>query len=251
MQPLEYFTRRASVRRFDPRRHISDETLQSIVESAAHAPNTGNMQLYSVVATRLPEMKERVSHLHYDQPAAKGADVILTICADTRRFRAWCDARRANSGLDNFGGRLAAVVDASIFAQQLVTIAEMQGIGTCCLGTAMYNVDDFCKLLNLPEGVVPVLGIAMGYPEGEFPAVSDRLPAEAILHFESYSDPTASDIDRFYAEKEALPESAVFISENGKETLAQVYADIRYPAALNRTVGEAMLRHLCPADSES
>lgn len=247
MQTLDYFDNRASVRRFDPGRHISVETLGKIVKSAAHAPNTGNMQLYSVVATRLPEMKRQVSKLHYDQPAAKGADVLLTVCADTRRFKAWCDARSAETGLDNFGGRIAAVVDASIFAQQLVTIAEMQGIGTCYLGTAMYSVDEFCRVLNLPEGVIPVIGIALGYPDGEHPAASDRLPSDAILHFESYTDPTAADIDRIYAEKEALPESSGFISENGKETLAQVYADIRYPADLNKAVGEAMLRHLSPA----
>lgn len=217
MQIPEYFENRASVRRFDPQRHISDETLTEIVKSAAHAPNTGNMQLYSVVATRLPEMKRQVSQLHYDQPAAKGADVLLTVCADTRRFKAWCDARAAKTGLDNFGGRLAAVVDASIFAQQLVTIAEMLGIGTCYLGTAMYNVDDFCRLLNLPEGVVPVVGIALGYPEGERPAAADRLPADSILHFESYADPTAADIDRIYAEKEALPESVRFHSRKRQD----------------------------------
>lgn len=245
MDTKKYFNERATVRSFDPERHISDATLREIVEAAAHAPNTGNMQLYSVIVTRQPEMKAQVSRLHYDQPAAKGADVLLTVCADTRRFGAWCANRKAESGLDNFGGRLSAVVDASIFAQQIVTIAEMQGIGCCYLGTAMYNVDDFCRLLHLPEGVVPVTGIAMGYPaEGKASAPADRLPVEAVMHSETFSDYTAADIDRFYAGKEALPESAGFISENGKETLAQVYADVRYPRALNETVGDAMLRHL-------
>lgn len=244
MQNKDYFLNRASVRNFDPDRHISDDTLREIVQLAEHAPNTGNMQLYCAVATRAPEMKAKVSKLHYDQPAAKGADVLLTVCADTRRFKAWCDARDAQTGLDNFGGRLSSVVDAAIFAQQLVTIAEMQGIGSCYLGTAMYNVDDFCRLLDLPEGVVPVVGIALGYPAGKLPLPSDRLPEDSILHFEKYADPSPSDIDRIYAEKEALEESAKFIAENSKQTLAQVYADVRYPADLNKAVGEAMLRHL-------
>ena len=241
---MEYFSSRATVRTFDPARHIAEETLREIVEKAAHAPNTGNMQLYSVVSTRDSGMKAKVSKLHYDQPAAKGADVLLTVCADTRRFDAWCEARDAQSGLNNFGGRLSAVVDASIFAQQIVTIAEIMGIGCCYLGTAMYNADDFCQLLHLPEGVIPVVGIAMGYPLHEEAKGSDRLPADAILHEETYSDYTPADIDRIYKEKESLPESEGFIKENSKSTLAQVYADIRYPAELNKAVGEKMLRQM-------
>ena len=240
----QYFATRSSVRTFDASRHITDETLREIVDLASHAPNTGNMQLYSVVATHSADLKKALAALHYNQPAATGADILLTVCADTRRFAAWCDARQAVSGLENLGGRLSALVDASIFAQQIVTVAELSGIGCCYLGTAMYNVDDFCRALELPKGVVPVVGIAMGYPAGERPAPSDRLPVEAILHNEKFVDYTSDAIDEFYYNKESLPESAMYIAQNGKETLAQVYADVRYPNDLNVTVGEAMLRHL-------
>ena len=36
------------------------------------------------------------------------------------------------------------------------------------------------------------------------------------------------DIDRLYAYKESLPENKQFILENNKETLAQVFTDVRY-----------------------
>ena len=36
------------------------------------------------------------------------------------------------------------------------------------------------------------------------------------------------DIDRLYAYKESLPENKQFIAENNKETLAQVFTDVRY-----------------------
>lgn len=239
-----YFGRRATVRIFDRSRHIGDSTLRDIIALAAQAPNTGNMQLYSVVATRGEELKKELAALHYNQPAAAGADVLLTVCADTRRFAAWCDAREAKSGLDNLGGRLSALVDASIFAQQIVTIAEMGGLGCCYLGTATYNVDGFCNALELPQGVIPVVGIAMGYPVGDIPLPSDRLPVDAILHDEEFTDYTPEQIDSYYAAKEALPESTGFVKMNNKKTLAQVYSDIRYPRDLNDAVGTAMLKHL-------
>lgn len=237
---LDFFTQRATVRVFD-NRHVSDETITALVKAAAHAPNTGNMQLYSVVATTSEEGRQRLAPLHFNQPAATGAPVLLTVCADIRRFGQWCAARDAQTSLDNFGGYLSAITDAAIFAQQLVTAAELNGLGCCYLGTATYNVQGFVDALNLPDGVLPLVGIALGYPAEQEHPVSDRLPVDAILHNETYHDATPEDIDRYYAAKEALPESKVFIDENGKQTLAQVFADIRYPRALNVSVGEAVL----------
>ena len=40
--------------------------------------------------------------------------------------------------------------------------------------------------------------------------------------------PTAESIDRDYALKESLPENKAFVEVNKKETLAQVFADVRY-----------------------
>lgn len=240
---LNFFTRRSTVRVFD-NRPVSDETITALVEAAAHAPNTGNMQLYSVVATTSEEGRQRLAPLHFSQPAATGAPVLLTVCADIRRFGQWCSARDAHTGLDNFGGYLSAITDAAIFAQQLVTAAEQNGLGCCYLGTATYNVQGFVDALNLPEGVLPLVGIALGYPAEQEHPVSDRLPVEAVLHHEVYHDATPEDIDRYYAAKEALPESKVFIDENDKQTLAQVFADIRYPRALNESVGETVLARI-------
>lgn len=240
---LDFFTRRVTVRVFDGR-PVADETIAALVEAAAHAPNTGNMQLYSVVATTTDEGRQRLAPLHFNQPAATGAPVLLTVCADIRRFGQWCAERNAQTGLDNFGGYLSAITDAAIFAQQIVTAAEQNGLGCCYLGTATYNVQGFVDALGLPEGVLPLVGIALGYPAEHEHPLSDRLPVEAVLHREKYHDATPQDIDRYYAAKEALPESKVFIEENGKETLAQVFADVRYPRALNESAGAAILSRI-------
>lgn len=239
---MDFFMNRATVRRFDSK-PVDPAVIKALVEAAAHAPNTGNMQLYSVVVTTSEEGLKRLAPLHFNQPAATGAPVLLTVCADIRRFGEWCEAREAHSGLENFGGWLSAITDAAIFAQQLVTAAEADGLGACFLGTATYNVDGFREALGLPEGVLPLVGISLGYP-AEKPEPSDRLPVEAILHEERYHDATPEDIDRWYARKEEFEASAGFIEENGKKTLAQVYSEVRYPRALNEQVGTAVLRNI-------
>ena len=83
------------------------------------------------------------------------------------------------------------------------------------------------EALELPELVFPITTVTVGWPE-EIPAQVDRLPLEAIVHEETYHDYTSADIDRLYAYKESLPENKQFVAENNKETLAQVFTDVRY-----------------------
>lgn len=67
---------------------------------------------------------------------------------------------------------------------------------------------------------------------------TDRLSLEAIVHEETYHDYTPGDIDRLYAYKESLPENKQFILENNKETLAQVFTDVRYKKEDNEVMSE-------------
>ena len=75
--------------------------------------------------------------------------------------------------------------------------------------------------------MVPVLTVTLGWPD-EAPEQTDRLPVEAILHAGHYRDYTAEDIDRIYADKEALPESSYFVELNGTDNLAQVFTRFRF-----------------------
>lgn len=79
---------------------------------------------------------------------------------------------------------------------------------------------------------MPVATITVGYPD-EYPPQVDRLPIEGILHEELYHDYTKEDIDRIYRYKESLPENHQFIKENHKETLAQVFTEVRYKKSDN------------------
>lgn len=235
------FASRGSVREFDSARPVSDELLDELLEAAAHAPNTGNMQLYSVIVTRQEPLKSELAQLHFNQPAAKNCSALLTFCADTARFDAWCRENEAASGLNNFGGAITAVVDTAIFAQQFAQLAELNGLGTCFLGTATYSAAGFIEKLGLPQGVVPVLGLAVGFP-AKAAEPSDRLPLDAIRHNETFHSYNGENIRRWYEMKENLPESKNFLKINNKKTLAQIYAEIRYPEPLNKALGDDMLR---------
>lgn len=236
---LTYFKNRHTCRTFTDT-DISDAKIKELLELAAHAPTTGNMQLYSVVITRDAAQKVLLAPAHFSQPAFMNAPVVLTFCADLNRFVKWCEARNAVPGFDNFQSLMSALLDTVILAQQFVTVAEMDGIGTCYLGTTTYNPDKIAEILHLPHRVVPITTLAIGYASGNYED-TDRLDVDAFVHSEKYRDYSDDDINRIYSEKEKREDSHRFIIENNKSTLAQVFTDVRYPAKNNEHFSKVLL----------
>lgn len=238
----DYFLERKSIRKFS-KKEVSEELLERVLSRAMKAPTTGNMQLYSVIVTRGEEERKLLAPLHFSQPAATGAPVILTVCADLYRFTRWCEVSDANAGFDNFLSFTSAFADATIFAQQVVTIAEMEGLGTCYLGTVTYNAPEIASLLGLPKMVVPVACIAMGWPEEEGEA-TERLALSGILHKERYHSPNDEEIMDIYKIKEEFEPNKGYVKENGKQNLAQVFAEVRYPRAMNEDFSAKFIEYL-------
>ena len=223
---METVKNRRSIRKYAGK-PVDEELLRRLLEVSERTQTMGNMQLYSVVVTRSEEMKKRLAPAHFNQPMVKTAPAVLTFCIDLRRFSKWCEQRKAEPGYNNFEWFVTGAVDALLVAQTFCVAAEEKGLGICYLGTTTYNPQMIIEALELPELVFPITTVTVGWP-AETPAQVDRLPLGAIVHEETYHDYTPEDIDRLYAYKESLPENKQFIAENNKETLAQVFTDVRY-----------------------
>jgi nitroreductase len=222
---------------------IPDQLLMEIIESGCRASTTGNMQLYSIISSTSNEIKGKLAPAHFNQKMIINAPVVLTFCADFNRFKLWCKHSGANPGYDNFLSFFTAAIDALLAAQNVAIAAEYHGLGICYLGTTTYNADKIIEILQLPNGVVPVTTLTVGWPADNPPQV-DRLPIEAILHQETYKDYTCDTIKQVYAEKEALPENLKFVVENNKDSLAQVFTDVRYKKADNEHFSKVFMNVL-------
>jgi hypothetical protein len=201
------------------------------------------MQVYSIIITRDSEMRRRLAPFHFNQPMVSEAPVVLTFCADFNRFNKWCILRNAEPGYDNFLSFMTAAIDALLVAQTVCISAESKGLGICYLGTTTYMAHEIIKLLKLPAGVVPVTTVTMGWPD-EIPEQVDRLPLEAIVHNEVYTDYSDERLNKIYSEKEMREDSMKFVRENNKETLAQVFTDIRYTKSDNINFSGILLKVL-------
>ena len=236
---MRNLTTRRSIRKYADKA-VSEELLNRLLAEAERTPTMGNLQLYSVIVTRSEEMKTKLAPAHFNQPMVCGAPVVLTFCADFRRTTLWAENRQAKPGYDNFLSFINASTDALLYCQTFCNLAEEEGLGTCFLGTTVYMPQMIIDTLQLPQLVFPVATITLGWPD-EQPELSDRLPLRAIIHEETYHDYTPQAIDDCYAEKEALPANQQFVEINHKETLAQVFTDLRYTRRDNEAMSEGMI----------
>ena len=239
---MDKINTRKTIRKYS-RMDVTDNLLRTLLEKAERTPTMGNLQLYSVVVTRKAEMKAKLAPAHFNQPMVTAAPVVLTFCADFRRTTLWAENRQATPGYDNFLSFLNAATDALLYCQTFCNLAEEEGLGTCFLGTTIYNPKTIIDVLQLPRFVMPVATITLGWPD-EAPALTDRLPIDSIIHNETYEDYTPDRIDTFYLPKEELDENKHFVEINNKETLAQVFTDLRYTKEANEAISKVLLETL-------
>ena len=233
---------RRSIRRYADR-EVNEQLLGRLLNEAARTQTMGNLQLYSVVITRSKEMKERLAPAHFNQPMVTEAPVVLTICADFNRTSRWARCRKAEPGYNNFLSFQNAAIDALLYTQTLCNLMDEEGLGYCYLGTTVYMPQMIIDTLQLPQLVMPVATLTVGWPAEE-PPLSDRLPVESFVHQETYKDYTPADIDTYYTAKEQLEENRHFVEINHKESLAQIFTDIRYTKKDNEAMSTGLLEAL-------
>lgn len=215
-----------SIRKFTSEK-INREAMQSILEAAVRASTCGNMQCYSIIVSEDEQQLAKLSPCHFGQVSAMNAPCVVTICADMARFAEWCKLRDAEPQYDNFIWFINGCIDGVMAAQNLTLEAEAQGLGICVLGTTLYTTDKIIEILELAEGVIPITSIAIGYPDQQ-PPLTDRLPLEAVVHYERYTPNTPERIEELWRERESLEQTRELIEQNGTDNLAQVFTNFRY-----------------------
>ncbi len=233
---------RRTIRKYSSK-DVSDQLLNSLFSKASRTQTMGNLQLYSIVVTRSAEQKALLAPAHFNQPMVTEAPVVLTVCADFNRTSQWARCRKAVPGYANFLSFINAATDALLFTQTLCNLMDEKGLGYCYLGTTVYMPREIIDILKLPRLVMPIATLTVGWPAEE-PPLSDRLTVESFVHHEEYHDYSPADIDKYYTAKEQLAENINFCKINNKETLAQIFTDIRYTKKDNESMSAGLLEAL-------
>lgn len=231
---LELMHRHASIRSYKSQ-PVPEDMLERILLAATRASSSGNMQAYSVIVTSDPEIRRELYEAHFQQSMVLEAPLLLTFCADFHRMRRWLKLREAPENFDNFMSFMIAAIDATLASQNAALAAEAEGLGICYMGTTLASCDQIARILKCPEGVMPVVGFSLGFPN-EAPARRDRLPLRSLVHKEKYQVRSDSEILSEYQDREvagwkrysSMPELRALIEKSGVQNLAQVYTKVKY-----------------------
>lgn len=226
-----------SIRKFT-KQDIDEEVLENILKSGVRASTSGNMQFYSVIITRNSERKKRLYEIHEKQEMILEAPVLLTFCADLRRFADWVRYSGGETDFSSIINFVRGVVDVSLVAQNCAVAAESLGLGICYMGTTLSAGDEVASFLELPSLVFPVTTLVMGHPlskEKEKPLVP-RLPQESIIHHEKYYSPSPEELLDSYRRRDGdfwqrMQKNEKFkkvIAEKELKNSAQLYAATKY-----------------------
>ncbi len=239
-----------SIRQYRPDA-IAPELLDEILSAGVRASSSGNMQSYSIIVTQDKALRESLYEAHMQQNMVVDAPALLTFCADFRRMRKWLKLSDAPLNFDNFMSFMIGAIDATLVSQNVAVAAEAKGLGLCYMGSTLANCDQIGKILQLPQGVVPVVGFSLGYA-AEKPPVRDRLPLDGIVHHETYQDQNDNRIREIYARKEktgwdrymSYPELCKMIESSEVTNLAQIYTELKYTRQSHVEFSQTVLNYL-------
>jgi nitroreductase len=175
---------RSVCRRYRPD-PVPESLLRLLCATALAAPTKSDLQQATLIRVADADKRQAIHRLLPGSPWLADAPELLVFCADGWRFRRLFERRKApfvNEHLDAF---FNATVDAAIALATFVSAAELAGLGTCPISQVRDHVAKIDALLELPDWVVPLAGLALGFPAGKEP-MSARLALSATVHTDRY-----------------------------------------------------------------
>lgn len=177
-----------SVRRYEAR-PVPDDAIRDAVRAAEMAATSSWIQAYSMLQITDSLKRARLRELTGDQAQVEQAGAFFVVCADIRRHQLVARAAGVpcEQNLETF---MLGAIDASLFAQNLVLAFESMGYGICYIGGLRTRLPEVDRLLEIPDGVMPLFGLCVGVPAEE-PALRPRLPVDAVWMKDSYASDEA------------------------------------------------------------
>lgn len=187
-ETIELLLNHRSIRKFEDKA-LSKEQIEQIVRAAQSASTSSFVQAYSIIGISDPEKKRELAAFAGNQSYVEQNGYFYVFCADLNRHERAADMAGVDLGgsLDFMEKFMVAVIDAALAAQNAAIAAESMGLGICYIGGIRNEIQKVSDLLKLPDRVIPLFGMAVGYPDQDT-AIKPRLPFEAVFHENEYED---------------------------------------------------------------
>ena len=166
MEAMDAILSRRSIRKYTEQ-PVPDEAVEELLKAAMSAPSAGNQQPWQFVVINDRGILDEIPKYHPYSAMLKEASVAILICGDVNSEK--------HKGY--------WVQDCSAATQNLLVAAQAKGLGAVWLG--VYPREDrvagIRKVLGLPEQIVPLSLIPVGY-KGEEKPPANRYDASRVHH---------------------------------------------------------------------
>lgn len=257
---------------------VEEERVQQLLDAAIQAPSGGNIQPISIIRIEKPESRDKLAKLAVNQPWVAKAPLCLLFCIDFHRTGKWAEAEGASYGGEKaLMSFLLAYADVFCSAENAVLCATSLGLGTVYIGMVLAAMTEIRSEFGLPDKVVPVVALCVGYPK-KIPAGITKLPKAAMVHSERYEEKSPEDLKQLYREKygdltadvkkyfERTYQEALEMDEQSRPgftdkvarlmarmevgNAAQLLFKMRYPDEAMKRMGESIIKSLREAGIE-
>jgi len=166
---MESIFGRRSIRKYTDQ-VVTDDIVTQLLKAGMYAPSAGNQQSWEFVIVKNKETLLKITQIHPYSQMLKDTSVAIVVCGNLQRekFKDYW------------------VQDCSAATQNILLAAHAIGLGTVWLGVhpVADRVNGVKEILNLPEDVMPLSIIPIGFP-AEKKVVNDRFN-EAYIHQEQW-----------------------------------------------------------------
>jgi nitroreductase len=190
MELMEAIKGRRSIRKYraEP---VPEEALQTVLEAARLAPSWSNTQCWRLVVVRDKETKSKLAdtlkgikagRTNPADEAVRTAPIVIAACAELGLTGYYRDESGENK-LATDKGEAWYMFDVALAMQNMSLAAHSIGLGT--VHTGLLDAVAAAKILGVPENVVVVELLPLGWPDEE-PAARPRKKINEFVFFEKY-----------------------------------------------------------------
>lgn len=166
---METIMTRTSIRSFTDRT-VSADTVEMLLRAGMAAPTAVNKQPWHFVVIDDPAVMDSLGGNGRQSQMWKEATLCIVVCGDL------------NKALEG-AGQPYWIQDCSAATQNILLAAHALGLGA--VWTGCYPIEErvanVSRVLNLPENLIPLCAIVMGYPNEE-PEPKDKWKPENVSH---------------------------------------------------------------------
>lgn len=183
-ETIERLLGRVSVRSFS-NQPVSDETVDAILGASVRAPTSSNIQAYSLIVVRDPEVKAQLAEAVGNQAHVAACPVFLAFCADLTRIEQAMVQGGYTINDNNLEMGLVSSIDAALVGMSAYLAAETLGLDGVMIGAVRNNPAKISELLGLPHRAYCVFGMCLGFAE-TVPPQKPRMALDTVVHREQY-----------------------------------------------------------------